>query len=117
VFDGRFVERGNTEYEAARTDALFNARHPSRYPAAVLEAASEADVVAGVRHHVRRSDNSSSGTRPRNPLADLGAALRPLSRRSRERGTQIAVLTWLGFEVLSHRTMYVRSDNTSSERP
>ena len=28
---------------------MFNVRHPSRYPAAILEAASEADVVAGVR--------------------------------------------------------------------
>ena len=49
MFDGRFVERGDAEYEAARTDALFNARRPSRYPAAVLEATSEADVVAGVK--------------------------------------------------------------------
>ena len=28
MFDGRFIERGSAEYEAARTDALFNARHP-----------------------------------------------------------------------------------------
>ena len=49
MFEGRFVERGSAEYEPARTEALFNARHPSRYPAAVLEAVSEADVVAGVR--------------------------------------------------------------------
>ncbi len=47
-FQGRFVERGSADYEAARTDALFNCRHPSRYPAAILEAANEADVVAGV---------------------------------------------------------------------
>lgn len=49
AFEGRFVERGTAHYERARTEALFNARHPARYPAAVLEAASEADVVAGVR--------------------------------------------------------------------
>jgi len=49
VFDGRLVERGAADYEAARTDKLFNARHPQRYPAAILEAAGEADVIAGVR--------------------------------------------------------------------
>lgn len=49
MFEGRFVERGSRDYEAARTDALFNTRYPSRYPTAVLEAVSEADVVAGVR--------------------------------------------------------------------
>ncbi|MDP9464307.1 MAG: FAD-dependent oxidoreductase, partial [Actinomycetota bacterium] len=49
MFEGRFVERGSEEYEAARTEALFNTRYPSRYPVAVLEAAGEADVVAGVR--------------------------------------------------------------------
>ena len=48
-FTGRFIERGMADYEAARTEALFNARHPQRFPAAVLEAMSEADVVAGVR--------------------------------------------------------------------
>ncbi len=47
MFQGRYVERGSAEYESARTEALFNARHPSRYPAAVLEAVSEADVVRG----------------------------------------------------------------------
>jgi FAD/FMN-containing dehydrogenase len=49
LFEGRFVERGSPEYEAARTAALFNTRYPSRYPNAILEAVSEADVVAGVR--------------------------------------------------------------------
>ena len=48
MFEGRFVERGSAEYESARVDALFNARRPLRYPAAVLEAVSEADVIAGV---------------------------------------------------------------------
>jgi FAD/FMN-containing dehydrogenase len=48
-FDGRFFERGSDDYERARVDAIFNARRPGRFPAAVLEAASEADVVAGVR--------------------------------------------------------------------
>jgi FAD/FMN-containing dehydrogenase len=50
-FQGRFVERetaDHAEYEAARTGALFNGRHPSRYPVAILEAANEADVASGV---------------------------------------------------------------------
>ena len=38
MFQGRYVERGSAEYESARTEALFNARRPLRYPAAVLEA-------------------------------------------------------------------------------
>lgn len=49
AFEGRFIERGDADYERARTEALFNARRPVRFPVAVLEAASEADVVAGVR--------------------------------------------------------------------
>ena len=48
-FDGRLVERGSPAYEAARVDAIFNERRPGRFPAAVLEAETEADVVAGVR--------------------------------------------------------------------
>ncbi|MEP7112171.1 MAG: hypothetical protein ABI862_02805 [Ilumatobacteraceae bacterium] len=28
TFAGRFIERGTADYEAARTEALFNARHP-----------------------------------------------------------------------------------------
>jgi FAD/FMN-containing dehydrogenase len=47
-FTGRFVERGAADYEDARTARVFNARRPGRFPGAVLEAASEADVVAGV---------------------------------------------------------------------
>ncbi len=49
MFEGRYIERGSADYEVARTEALFNARYPSRLPAAVLEAVSDADVVAGVR--------------------------------------------------------------------
>jgi FAD/FMN-containing dehydrogenase len=41
--------RGEPGYEAARVGRIFNARRPARYPAAVLEAADERDVVAGVR--------------------------------------------------------------------
>jgi FAD/FMN-containing dehydrogenase len=49
VFDGRLIERGGLNYEAARVDAIFNRRCPARFPSAVLEAASEADVIVGVR--------------------------------------------------------------------
>jgi len=49
VFDGRLIERGSPDFEAARVDAIFNTRRPARFPSAVLEAASQADVVAGVR--------------------------------------------------------------------
>ena len=49
VFDGRLIERGSADYEAARVDAIFNSRRPARFPGAVLEAATEADVVTGVR--------------------------------------------------------------------
>jgi hypothetical protein len=46
---GRLVLRGSEGYEQARVGRVFNARRPDRYPAAVLEAADEQDVVAGVR--------------------------------------------------------------------
>jgi FAD/FMN-containing dehydrogenase len=48
-FTGLFAERGQPGYEAARTGRVFNARHPDRYPAAVLLAADDADLAAGVR--------------------------------------------------------------------
>lgn len=49
AFTGRLIERGSAEYEAARTARVFNERRPDRFPAAVLQVADEADVVAGVR--------------------------------------------------------------------
>ncbi|WP_421849235.1 FAD-binding oxidoreductase [Novosphingobium sp.] len=36
-------------FESARTSRIWHARHPARYPAAILVAQTEADVVAGVR--------------------------------------------------------------------
>ena len=48
-FAGRFVERGQPGYEEARVGRVFNGRRPDRFPAAVLLAADEDDVVAGVR--------------------------------------------------------------------
>jgi FAD/FMN-containing dehydrogenase len=49
LFTGSFFRRGEPGYEEARVGRVFNARRPERYPAAVLLAADEADVVAGVR--------------------------------------------------------------------
>jgi FAD/FMN-containing dehydrogenase len=48
-FDGRLIWRGEPDFEEARVGRVFNARKPERQPAGVLLAASEADVVAGVR--------------------------------------------------------------------
>jgi FAD/FMN-containing dehydrogenase len=41
--------RGDPGYEQARIGRIFNARRPDRYPAAVLQATSSQDVVAGMR--------------------------------------------------------------------
>ena len=41
--------RGHPGYEDARIGRVFNGRHPDRFPAAVLLAETEDDVVAGVR--------------------------------------------------------------------
>lgn len=43
------IRRGDARYEEARTDAIWNARKPDRYPDAILLARNEQDVVAGVR--------------------------------------------------------------------
>jgi FAD/FMN-containing dehydrogenase len=48
-FSGDIVWRGEPGYEEARVGRVFNARRPDRYPAAVLLAQGEDDVVAGVR--------------------------------------------------------------------
>jgi FAD/FMN-containing dehydrogenase len=48
-FDGTLVLRDETGYDAARVDRIFNRWLTERAPAAVLRAASEADVVRGVR--------------------------------------------------------------------
>lgn len=48
-FDGELLLRGEPGFEAARTDRIFNRRLSARTPAAVLRAASEQDVVHGVR--------------------------------------------------------------------
>lgn len=46
---GTVFWRGEPGYEEARVARVFNARRPDRFPAAVLMAASEDDVVAGVK--------------------------------------------------------------------
>ena len=46
---GRLLHRGEPGYEQARVGRIFNARRPDRFPAAVLLAADEDDVIAGVR--------------------------------------------------------------------
>ena len=48
-FTGRLVRRGDPGYERARTGRIFNARRPDRFPAAVLLAADDHDVIEGVR--------------------------------------------------------------------
>jgi FAD/FMN-containing dehydrogenase len=47
-FTGRLLLRGDPGYEQARTGRIFNARRPDRFPAAVLLAEDDADVVVGV---------------------------------------------------------------------
>jgi PPOX class F420-dependent enzyme/OxyR family protein len=49
VMDNRLILRGAKGYDEARVARIFNARRPERYPAAVLVAESENDVVEGVR--------------------------------------------------------------------
>ncbi len=44
----RFFMRNDNGYEQARLNRLFNMRHPTRYPAAILAAETEQDVVDGV---------------------------------------------------------------------
>jgi len=47
--NGELLWRGDAGYERARVGRQFNARRPGRYPAAVLLASDDDDVVAGVR--------------------------------------------------------------------
>jgi FAD/FMN-containing dehydrogenase len=48
-FTGKLILRTEEGYEEARVARIYHARHPDRYPAAVLVAANERDVVEGVR--------------------------------------------------------------------
>ena len=49
MVDDRLILRGANGYDEARFARVFNARRPERYPAAVLIAESDDDVVEGVR--------------------------------------------------------------------
>ena len=46
---GRLLLRGDPGYEHARVGRIFNARRPDRFPAAVLLARDDDDVIEGVR--------------------------------------------------------------------
>ncbi len=46
---GQIIWRGEPGYEEARVGRMFNARRPDRFPAAVLLAETEADVIDGIR--------------------------------------------------------------------
>jgi FAD/FMN-containing dehydrogenase len=48
-YDGEVFRRGDPGYEQARRGAVWNARTPERFPAEVVIAGSEADVVRAVR--------------------------------------------------------------------
>lgn len=49
TFQGRLYWRGDNGYERERIEPVFNGCKPDRYPAAILKAANEDDVIAGVR--------------------------------------------------------------------
>ena len=49
TFQDRLYWRGDDSYEQERVGRVFNGRKPDRYPAAILKAAHEEDIVAGVR--------------------------------------------------------------------
>jgi FAD/FMN-containing dehydrogenase len=49
TFTGQLLRRGDAGFEHAAIGRVFNHRRPDRRPAAVLRAADEADVAAGVR--------------------------------------------------------------------
>lgn len=44
------ILRGDDDYERARVGRVFNHRRPSRYPKAVIEPSSEAEVIDAVRY-------------------------------------------------------------------
>lgn len=47
--DGTMLLRGDADYEQARLDAVWNGKKPHRYPDAIAQVETEADVVEAVR--------------------------------------------------------------------
>ncbi len=58
-FAGRLLLRGDPGYEQARVGRIFNARRPDRFPAAVLLADNDRDVIEGVRLAAERGWTAS----------------------------------------------------------
>jgi FAD/FMN-containing dehydrogenase len=58
-FAGRLLPRGDPGYEQARVGRIFNARRPDRFPAAVLLADDDRDVIEGVRLAAERGWTAS----------------------------------------------------------
>jgi len=59
--EGRVFRRGEAGYEQARRGALWNGRKPRRFPDVIVQAASDADVIAAVR--TARRENLKIGVR------------------------------------------------------
>lgn len=47
---GTALKRGDATYEKARQQAVWNGRKPNRFPALIVQAADESDVVTAVRY-------------------------------------------------------------------
>ncbi len=58
-FAGPLLLRGDPGYEQARVGRIFNARRPDRFPAAVLLADNDRDVIEGVRLAAERGWTTS----------------------------------------------------------
>ncbi len=54
MFDGQLYRRGEDGYEQARVGRQYNGRRPDRFPSAVLQVASEADIAGGVRYAIEQ---------------------------------------------------------------
>lgn len=66
---GAVIRRGDTGYEEARLAAVWNERKPDRFPAVIVIAEDEQDVVRAVR--LARSEGCAS---PSAPEGTVGSA-------------------------------------------